>query len=488
MAPPTVAVLGSGLAGLCAAYELSKALAHLPHAKVVIIEKNSMLGGNSMKASSGINAVNPAAGDTPEIFAADTQQSGGGLSKQDLVAQLVSNSEAGIAFLEGLNLNLSSIVRLGGHSKPRTRSNPSGPNVGFYLVKAVAAAVEAAGNVEVLKNTKVTSIDTDQQGGYVISFTATDSNAANKTDSPTSAAAGGMLHADAVVLATGGFAANRDMLKEYCPSVADLPTTNGPWAAGEGVKLGTALGAALLHMDQVQVHPTGFIDPQDPLAGTKWLAPEKLRGCGAVLLNAEGARFVDELTTRDKATAAIMKQPGKAAWLVLGADGAEAFGEGTLGFYGSKKLLHKFDSWDAAAKHINISAHVLTQQLEQYNAAAASEGLDSFGKQYFPSTFDSARHLWVGQITPVVHYCMGGVAINDQAQALSGSGTPIAGLYAAGEVSGGLHGANRLGGNSLAECVVFGRIAGQQAAEYVLPRVIVLETAALQAKAAVTST
>lgn len=90
MAPPTVAVVGTGLAGLSAAYELSIALqSELPEAHVVVFEKNKFLGGNSMKASSGINAVNPAAEDTEAIYAEDTRKSGGGLSKEDLVAQLV---------------------------------------------------------------------------------------------------------------------------------------------------------------------------------------------------------------------------------------------------------------------------------------------------------------------------------------------------------------------------------------------------------------
>uniref|UniRef100_A0A383VWI0 fumarate reductase (NADH) n=1 Tax=Tetradesmus obliquus TaxID=3088 RepID=A0A383VWI0_TETOB len=478
MAPPTVAVVGTGLAGLSAAYELSIALqSELPEAHVVVFEKNKFLGGNSMKASSGINAVNPAAEDTEAIYAEDTRKSGGGLSKEDLVAQLVNGSQDGIAFLEGLGLNISTIVRLGGHSKPRTRSNPAGPNVGTYLVKAVAARVQAAANVEVKLNSKVVSIEDAKDGRLSVTYAATAPRPAAAADGSATAAAAAaapeeqQLVVNALVLATGGFGASKEMLREHSPAVAELPTTNGDWAQGEGIQLGAGLGASLLHMEQVQVHPTGFVDPADPTAGTKWLAPEKLRGCGAILLNSSGRRFVDELTTRDKVTGALMGQEGRVAWLLLGVAGAAMFGEGTLGFYGSKGLVKKFDTLEAAAQHMGLQPAELQQQLEQYNTAAA--GSDPFGKQFFPTTLDPAGHFWLGQITPVVHYCMGGLEINDKAQVLSKQGSPIRGLFAAGEVSGGLHGANRLGGNSLAECVVFGRIAGQAAAAHVLPEVLV---------------
>lgn len=205
-------------------------------------------------------------------------------------------------------------------------------------------------------------------------------------------------------------------LQKYAPQAAALPTTNGPWATGEGLALGAALGGALTQMGEVQVHPTGFVDPADPDAGTKvifcgrvggwvgvevgassegggvygggvmckglpictymaswfatlptgptvhasphehvsypsdcrphthtlqWLAPEKLRGCGALLLSPSGHRFVDELTTRDKVAAAIQGLPGQRCWLVLGQEGAAEFGEGTLGFYASKKMVTK---------------------------------------------------------------------------------------------------------------------------------------------------
>eukprot|EP00882_Tetradesmus_deserticola_P008144 GHRQ01008580.1.p2 GENE.GHRQ01008580.1~~GHRQ01008580.1.p2 ORF type:complete len:189 (+),score=60.81 GHRQ01008580.1:856-1422(+) len=131
------------------------------------------------------------------------------------------------------------------------------------------------------------------------------------------------------------------MLRAYSPAAAELPSSNGDWALGEGIQLGAGLGAALLHMGLVQVHPTGFVDPADPAAGTKWLAPEKLRGCGAILLNSSGRRFVDELATRDEVTAALMTQHDRLAWLLLGAAGSTMFGDGTLHFYGSKGLVQK---------------------------------------------------------------------------------------------------------------------------------------------------
>jgi len=463
MEAPTVAIIGSGLAGLSAALESSRYAAAAAGAplRIVLLEKNGNAGGNSAKASSGINAINIDAGDSAELFTNDTLKSGGSLSKVDLVARLVGSSREAIMFLEACGVNLSKVVRLGGHSAPRTRSNPAGPNVGFALIKAISTKVKELPNVEFIYHAKVTKLGRTGDNKFQVSYSTQggDGGAAPEHE----------LLADTVVLATGGFAANKELLKRFAPETADLPTTNGGWATGDGLALGEALGAHPIQLDQVQVHPTGFVDPADPEALTKWLAPEKLRGCGAILLNPESKRFVDELSTRDKVSAAINQVPGKKPWLMLGRQGADMFGEATLGFYGSKKMIIKFDTLEAAAEHMAVPLAQLQQEIESYASAAAGNTKDAFGKQHFPTAIQAdLGPFWVAKITPVVHYTMGGLEINDKAQVLDKAGVPIAGLFAAGEVSGGLHGQNRLGGNSLAECAVFGRVAGQQAAALLL--------------------
>ncbi|PRW56901.1 fumarate reductase flavo [Chlorella sorokiniana] len=446
---PRIIVVGGGLAGTAAA--LAAAEAAGPNTEVVVLEKEGRPGGNSMKASSGINALALDQSDTPEVFRDDTLRSGGGLSVPELVDTLVADSRDAVGWLEGQGIDLSGLVQLGGHSKKRTHTSTRGP-VGFSIMKALLDRQAADQRIEVIPSANVTSLL--HEGSRVEGVEYTDQHGERQR-----------LQASAVILATGGFGASASLLQQYAPQTSELPTTNGPWAQGEGLALARSAGASLLHLDQVQVHPTGFVDPADPASGTKFLAPEKLRGVGGVLLNAQGQRFVDELTTRDKATQAIMKQQGRQAFLVLGAAAVQQFGP-AMGFYLGKQLFVKHGSLAAAAAAMGVPEATLAAEVEAYNAAAAA-GKDAFGKTVFPTTIDPAAPLHVARITPVVHYTMGGVAINPEAQALDANGVPVPGLFAAGEVAGGLHGANRLGGNSLLECVVFGRRAGRNAASFV---------------------
>lgn len=220
---------------------------------------------------------------------------------------LQGGSTAALHFLESAGLNLSSLVQLGGHSRKRTHANPSGPNVGFAIMKALQQRQQQLPNIWVVKGANVTGLV--KEGGRVtgVAYTPTAAAAAAGEGSGSGEV---VQRADAVVLATGGFGANKALLRQHAPAAAELATTNGAFAQGEGLALGTAAGAALVGMDQVQVHPTGFVDPAAPEAGTKFLAAEKLRGVGAVLLNSQGQRFVDELTTRDKVAQASVGAGG----------------------------------------------------------------------------------------------------------------------------------------------------------------------------------
>lgn len=246
-------------------------------------------------------------------------------------------------------------------------------------------------------------------------------------------------------------------------------------------------------MDRVQVHPTGFIDPRDPHNKSKFLAPEKLRGVGGVLLGSRsGSRFVDELATRDVVAKALLSQPGQEAFLVLSSQGAALFGP-TLKFYASRGFFSRLDTLAQLAQHVGAEEDRLRRELEAYNAAAAAaaaagrpeDGVDAaatrdaYGKTVFPSSFDLQQPFFVARVTPVIHYTMGGVAINPQGQVLGAGGEPVPGLFAAGEVTGGVHGANRLGGNSLLDCVVFGRQAGTAAAAHVAKTHVLERGAAL---------
>ena len=218
------------------------------------------------------------------------------------------------------------------------------------------------------------------------------------------------------------------------------------------------------------MHPTGFVDPKEPASLTKFLAPEKLRGVGGILFNSLGQRFVDELTTRDVVSHAIFQQPGQAAFLLLSEEAAAAYGAQAIAFYVAKGLMTKVADVAGAAGVLGggVDAGRLDAELRAYNDGAAS-GSDAFGKSAFPGRVDLGAPLYIASVVPVVHYTMGGLEIDAEARVLrGGGGGPLPGLFAAGEVSGGVHGKNRLGGNSLLECAVYGRVAAQSAVQYLL--------------------
>lgn len=303
-APSRVVIVGGGLAGLSAAVEASR-----HGAWVTIIEKEKNIGGNSAKATSGINAVGTRAQkakgieDSISTYVQDTLKSGDGLSNEDLVNILATNSVAAIDFLESFGLSLTDVVQLGGHSVPRTHRFPPTAEgkavpVGWTLISTLKKHIENS-----LKDTvNVLTLSTFKQlvitDGRITGLEYTDGNGSVKTVE------------GAVVLTSGGFAndhTNNSLLEKYVPSLAKLPTTNGVWATGDIIKATSGANLSLIHMNRVQVHPTGFIEPSQPLAHTKFLAPEAIRGCGAILLNAEGKRFVNELGRRDHVTGEMMK-------------------------------------------------------------------------------------------------------------------------------------------------------------------------------------
>jgi len=276
------------------------------------------------------------------------------------------------------------------------------------------------------------------------------------------------------------------LLHEFKPSYISLPTTNGDFALGEGVKLARSIGAKLHQMDYIQLHPTGIVDPKDPEKLTKILAPEALRGLGAVLINRKGERFANELGYRDYITEQIFKQKDtfasfhqlekqdedqkvspiqsdfNVAYLILNNDVIKEFGEAVMSFYKNRmKIVTSVANADDLAALLECDVNTLRQTIETYIAHKESNTKDEFGKIRFPVSFDLTEELSVIVVTPSIHYCMGGLDTTAEGQVKDTHGHVIEGLFAAGEVASGVHGRNRLVGNSLAECVVFGRMAAQ---------------------------
>jgi succinate dehydrogenase/fumarate reductase flavoprotein subunit len=297
-----------------------------------------------------------------------------------------------------------------------------------------------------------------------------------------------------VILCTGGFGADftsNSLLAKYRPDLMHLPTTNGEHCTGDGIKMGEAIGAKTIDLEWVQVHPTGLVKPDDADAKIKFLAAEALRGVGGIILDKQGRRFANELGRRDYVTGEMWKNKPPFRLVLNKAASDEIIwhckhytGRGVMKFYASGEEL---------AKDMGVPVSVLEESHEgHYQAAKKTEkdpdggsypaypsgkswdeasGKTGSGKKFYhniiPGSAVKSEPFYVAIITPVIHYCMGGLEI-DADGAVLGSAGVIKGLYCAGEVAGGVHGNNRLGGNSLLDCVVFGRVTGLAATKYIL--------------------
>ena len=487
-----IVIVGAGGAGMTAAIAAAN-----EGRDVVIVESQAMVGGNSVRATGGMNAAktpaqdenefNEAAGvektletaasewadneaitalantvaeqwaayqanpegyfDSVELMELDTLIGGHGINDPALVEALCSNSADAIDWLAEQGIELTSVSSFGGASVKRIHrpvdSEGKTISVGSYMIPLLQAKCEELG-VEFIMNTTANEILTDANGAAV-GIAATDKNGAAVT-----------VNAKAVILATGGFGANLDMVVEYKPDLAGFMTTNAPGAQGQGIDMAVAIGAGTVDMDQIQIHPTVE-------ANTAALITEGLRGDGAILVNAEGNRFTDEVGTRDVVSAAEIAQTGSYSWLVI--DQAMADASSVIQGYIKNGYTVTGETYEELAEAMGVDAAAFAATMDKWNAAVAAGVDEEFGRTSFANPLDTAPYYAI-KVTAGIHHTMGGLTINPQTQVLAGDGTVIDGLYAAGEVTGGVHGGNRLGGNAVADFVVFGRIAGEQAAAY----------------------
>ena len=233
-------------------------------------------------------------------------------------------------------------------------------------------------------------------------------------------------------------------------------TTNAAGILGQGIVMAQAIGADIVDMEQIQIHPTMETN-------TASLITEGLRGDGAILVNAEGNRFIDEVGTRDVVSAAEIAQPGSFSWLVV--DQAMLDVSSVIAGYVSKGLTIQGDTYEALAEAIGVDAETFAKTMNEWNACVEAKSDPAFGRTSFANPLNTAPFYAI-KVTAGIHHTMGGLKINPDTQVLNTEGLAIPGLYAAGEVTGGIHGANRLGGNAVADFVVFGRIAGEEAAAF----------------------
>ena len=487
-----VVVVGAGGAGMTAAIT-----AAAEGKSVVILESQSMVGGNSVRATGGMNAgktvyqdenefgesagvektlktaaekyadnetitalaktvseqwaayqANPTGYfDSVELMELDTMIGGKGINDPELVETLCANSADAIDWLDEHGITLHNVSSFGGASVKRIHRpvNAEGKtvSVGSYMIPLLQENCEKAG-VKMMLDTTATEILTDANGAAV-GVKATGASGETVT-----------VNAKAVVLATGGFGANLDMVVKYKPELKGFMTTNAPGIQGQGIEMAQAIGAATVDMDQIQIHPTVE-------ANTAALITEGLRGDGAVLINEEGKRFIDEVGTRDVVSAAEIAQTGSYSWLVV--DQAMADASSVIQGYIKKGYTVTGATYEELGKAMGVDAAAFAETMEKWNGYVEAKNDPDFGRTSFANPLNTAPYYAV-KVTAGVHHTMGGLKINANTEVLNEKGEVIPGLFAAGEVTGGVHGANRLGGNAVADFTVFGRIAGAAASDY----------------------
>ena len=444
-----VVIVGAGGAGLTAAVRATQ-----EGAKVIVLEKMPMVGGNSLKASGGMNCADTkfqeAAGITDsgvEEFIEDTMNGGHQLNDRALVTTLAENSAEAVEWLESIGAPLPKVAATGGTTHKYLHSPEDGSPVGAYLVEKLSNVVEENG-IDVMLNTRATEILMDN--GAAVGVMAEDAVHVYT------------VNAKAVILATGGFGSNFELMCSYNPSLANAVTTNHPGATGDGITMAEAVGAATVDMEQIQLHPTVY-------QATSMLVSEKMRSLGAILVNQEGVRFCNDLSTRDAVSAAELEQTGGYAYIIFDQNLVDH--NKSAQEYINKGMAAQGETYEELAVNMGLEGDAVqnfVQTMDKWNASVAAGVDEEFGRNNGMDDDLSTAPFYAIQIAPGIHHTMGGIKINTEAEVIDTDGNVIPGLFAAGETTGGVHGGNRIGGNAVCDFVVFGRISGLGAAEYAL--------------------
>ena len=455
-----VVIVGAGGAGMSAAITAKQ-----QGKTVLLLEKMPYVGGNTTKATGGMNAAEThyqaeqGITDSVEQFVEDTMKGGHNINNPDLVRTLAEKSADAINWLDEIGAPLPKVSFSGGATNARIHAPADGSGVGGYLVNCFSETMEKLG-IEVLLETKANEI-------IMVDGAA----AGVKAESPDKELT---INAKAVILTTGGFGANEEMYCTYRPDLRGTVTTNAPGATGDGIVMAQAVGADLVDIDQIQLHPTVE-------QATSMLITEGVRGDGAILVNQSGVRFVNELQTRDVVSAAELEQEGQYAYVIFDQNLRE--GLKATEKYIKNGIVTEGETIEALAEKLGIDPAVLAKTLADWNDAVAAGEDKEFGRTTGMEHNLSKAPYYAIKVAPGIHHTMGGVKINTNTQVIDTNGNVIPGLFAAGEVTGGVHGGNRIGGNAVADIVVYGRIAGANACLYADGEPITAQTEATEAAA-----
>lgn len=439
-----VVIVGSGGAGLAAAIQACD-----EGARVVIIEKMPTIGGNTIKASVGMNAAETryqklrGIEDSKELFYEETLKGGKFKNNPVLLREFVELAPEAIDWLADHGIELNDITITGGMSIDRTHRPADRSAVGGFLISGLVKNINKR-NIEVLLETSVDEIL--YENGAVAGVKVVD----EYNDSR-------ILYAKSVIVATGGFSANREMVVQYRPELDGFVTTNHKGATGSGIAMLQRIGADTVDMGEIQIHPT--VEQT-----TSYLISESIRGGGAILVSQAGQRFFNEMETRDKVSAEIIALPEKSAWIIF--DEQVRQNNKAADEYIAKGFVNSAPTVQELAVKLNMDQNALKATLDRYNQFVIKQKDEDFNRT------TALRHplnegpFYAIRIAPGVHHTMGGVTINPDTAVLDSQKQVINGAWAAGEVVGGIHGANRIGGNAVADIIIFGILAGRNAAAF----------------------
>ena len=449
-----VVVIGAGGAGFSAAITARNA-----GANVVLLEKMPAVGGNSLISGAEMNVaknwVQPKLGindDSPELHAQDTFKGGDGKGDMKVINVMTHQALDAAKWCRdylGVRFEDDNLFFFGGHSRKRALI-PVGHTGTEFIAKFQAKADELG--IPVITNMKAEELIKNKDG-RVVGVKATMDGSEYTFN-----AKGG------VVLATGGFGANPEMVKKYNPKIDErFKTTDAPGSTGEALYMAERAGAELVNMGYIQTYPIC-----DPISGAIELIADA-RFDGAIMLNQEGKRFVEELQRRDVLSEAILNQTGRYCWVLWNdkigsisntvkahANEYEAFTK--------QGIMTTCDDLKCIADFTKIPFDQLRKTVKRVSDMAGKGNDKDFNHRSGLVDMQQGKY-YVIKAVPSTHHTMGGVRINEKAEALTAEGKVIPGLWAAGEVTGVTHGTNRLGGNAYTDIIVFGRIAGEAAAK-----------------------